>query len=138
MKKKASLLSIPVILLLAGCNLAGLAPSSAPVTTQAGFNPPAAATASLPPPPTETVTPAPLPTSTLVLPVAIGTPLPQPGAVISPDNAKTIVEIADVGGQSNPIWMAAFTTDGRILAAAGSENDVKLWDATGTGDPSHL
>ena len=67
--------------------------------------------------------------------MAIGTPLPQPGVIISPDNAKNIVEIADVGGQLNPIWMVAFTTDGRILAAAGSENDVKLWDASGTGDP---
>ena len=134
MKKKAILLSIPVILLLAGCNLAGLA-LSAPVTSQPGINPPAAVRVPLPPP-TETVTPAPLPTSTLVLPVAVGTPLPQPGAIISHENAKTIVEIADVGGQSNPIWMAAFTTDGRILAAAGSENDVKLWDADRR--PQHL
>ncbi len=45
------------------------------------------------------------------------------------------MEIVDVGGQSNPIWMIAFTTDGRTLAAAGSENDVKLWDTTGAGDP---
>ncbi len=67
--------------------------------------------------------------------MAIGTPLPQPGAIISPDNAKNIIEIVNLGGQSNPIWMVAFTSDGRILAAAGSENDVKLWDAAGTGDP---
>ena len=131
MKKNVSLLSFLVIMLLTSCSVA----SPAPVTLPAAYTPTLAATSTHAIPPTATLTPAPLPTSTLVLPLAIGTPLPQPGAIISPDTAEKIVEIADLGGQTIPIWALAFTPDGSILAAAGSENIVNLWDVSVTGEP---
>ena len=132
MKKNVSLLSFLVIMLLTSCSVA----SPAPVTLPAANTPSLVASPTLAPIPTKTATPAPLPTSTLVLPLAIGTPLPQPGAIISPDSAEKIVEIADLGGQTIPIWELAFTPDGRILAAAGSETILNLWDVSGTGAPN--
>jgi WD40 repeat protein len=72
---------------------------------------------------TSTAAPAPTPTPE---PVLAGTPVPQPLAVISPENADQVVQLARWGrGTANGV---AFSPDGRLLAVASSLG-VYLYDA---------
>ncbi len=81
-------------------------------------------------PPTTIPTPSPAPAPGVppvpALPVLAGTPVPQPVAAISPENADRVVQLARWGkGTVNEV---AYSPDGRLLAVASSLG-IYLYDA---------
>lgn len=76
--------------------------------------------------PTETLTPTPIPPTQTPGPAMAGTPVPQPVASISPDNAGRLVELARWG--KGHVEHIAYSSDGRLLAVASSIG-VYLYDA---------
>jgi WD40 repeat protein/serine/threonine protein kinase len=68
----------------------------------------------------------PTPTPTVMLPVQIGTPVPQPLAILSPERVSDIVQLARWG--KGTINALAYSSDGAYLAAATSLG-IYLYDA---------
>ncbi|MGC8958296.1 MAG: WD40 repeat domain-containing protein [Chloroflexia bacterium] len=127
----AGLLAV-VLLVLAGLYMGGVLgrPAVSP-TPVAALGPTARPTST----PTATSTPTPMPTSTstptptptpLPLPVLSGTPVPQPAAALSPENADRVRELARWG--KGMVHEIAYSPDGRFLAVASSIG-VYLYDA---------
>ncbi len=119
-----------LMLLLAGCS--GAAPTQIPVGLSATPNPPIDFPATVAPSasPTETFTP--FPTEPPVLPVAAGSPVPQPSEVISPENVDRILEIANWSGHGCSVFSLTFSPDSQMLASTSCDQTLRLWDlATG-------
>jgi WD40 repeat protein len=59
--------------------------------------------------------------------VALGTAVPQPSAIISPENVDSIVEIANWTGHGCLVYSLAISPDSRTLASTSCDNTLRLW-----------
>ena len=141
MMKKLFLMLLLILLLVAcGKEERSLAPLEVVVMVTDTAVPPTPTATALPPA-THTATPTMLPTATpsatavptesetpsptVPIWVSAGTAVPQPRAVIGPDNATQVTELARWGrGVINDV---AYSGDGRFLATGSSDGTVRLW-----------
>lgn len=112
--------TILAIISLTACGQSAPAPTSLPPTE--------IATATLVPP-TDTPIP-PTATATLIpLPVLEGTPYPEPSAAISPENAASVLLLAQ-WDKGKAIKVIVWSSDGNTLAAIDrNSNSIELWNA---------
>lgn len=135
---KTKLQSPAIFFLILSMFIFGCSPvSPAPVTTDDSDADPAlhteeSATPSSTALPSSTPTeiPSPSPTIPPVLPLTLGTALPQLGTVISSDNVERIVEIAIWTGHGCSIFDLTFSPNSQILASTSCDNTLRLWDLT--------
>lgn len=110
-----------ILFLLVGCT--GVASTDAPQVTPQGAAPLTAV-----PAPSPVAALAPVLAADLTLPLSVGVGLPLPSAVISPENAGSIVEISNWSGLNCSVFSLAFSPDSRALASTSCDSTVRTWD----------
>jgi WD40 repeat protein len=110
-----------ILFLLVGC---ARAPSADAPSAAAPQVEPSASV----PTPTSVPSLAPVLAAGLTLPLSVGVGLPLPSAVISPENAGSLVEISSWTGHGCSVFSVTFSPDSRTLASTSCDSTVRTWD----------